>query len=94
MSEAAPHDNTAELNPPDATNTPGADGNTPSGLVTALAMSPWISAGVSARLYSRTSSISPLNHSPQIALPPILNALLDVTSEPDPSSVAVWTPLT
>ncbi len=45
-------------------------------------MSAWISAGERARLYARTSSIRPLNHSGHTELPPILSGSFEVVIGP------------
>ena len=42
----------------------------------------------------RTSSISPANHSPQMALPPIFNAPVETTALPVWVWLATSTPLT
>jgi hypothetical protein len=50
LSLAAPQLSCAELDPPAATNVPGAEGAALSGFETGRLMSPWISVGVKARL--------------------------------------------
>jgi hypothetical protein len=57
-------------------------------------MSVWISATLSERLYTRTSSIRPENHSAQIALPPIRSGPPDVVINPGASVLATWKPFT
>src|SRR4051794_23068713 len=61
---------------------------------TGVFMSVWISGAVSARLYTRTSSIEPANHSPHTELPPMRSEFADVTIAPVDAWVAVCTPLT
>ncbi len=56
-------------------------------------MSDWISAGVNARLYTRTSSINPLKFSPYW-LPPIHNGFVDDWIAPDTAPEATWTQFT
>ncbi len=77
-----------------AVSVPGAPGGVPSGFEIAVFMSEVISAGESARLYTRTSSMRPLKYSPQIALPPILSGKLEVEMAPLTASWETWLPLT
>lgn len=62
--------------------------------VTGAARSACTSAAASARLYTRTSSISPLNHSDQIEFPPIRNAPVPTMAEPVTALLETCTPLT
>jgi hypothetical protein len=47
-----------------------------------------------ARFHTRTSSISPLNHSPHTALPPIFSGMFDAVIGPLAARCALRTPLT
>jgi hypothetical protein len=66
---------------------PGALGGVVSGEVTDVFMSDVICAAVRATLQTRTSSIKPLNHSPQMPLPPIFSGLVELMMEPLKRSV-------
>ena len=57
-------------------------------------MSAAICAAVSARSYTRTSSIRPANHSPHTLLPPNRSGAADVATFPVCARVATWTPFT
>ena len=57
-------------------------------------MSAWICAAVSARLYTRTSSTRPWNHSGQTALPPILSAPVEPAMAPVRATVEDCVPFT
>ena len=56
-------------------------------------MSETISGALSPRLYTRTSSITPLKYSPQMLLPPMLSWSLDVNSVPLAAALFTCTPL-
>src|SRR4051794_1440350 len=62
--------------------------------LTGRAMSAWISAADSDRLYTRISSSMPRNHSDQIELPPKRSGCVLVTIGPVWSRVLTCTPLT
>ena len=57
-------------------------------------MSIWISSWGSARLYTRTSSMRPENHSLQTELPPIRRFPSETSIESDSGTLATASPLT
>ena len=61
---------------------------------TGVFMSCWISAAVSVLLYTRTSSMSPANHSEGRLSPPIRRAPVEVSIEPDRARLDACTPFT
>src|SRR5688500_9747650 len=61
---------------------------------TGVFMSAWISDAGNARLYTRTSSITPAKNSVHTALPPIRSGPVDVVIAPVVADEAAWTPLT
>ena len=94
MSVAADQLSVTFPSPPVAVRVPGALGGVESGELIEVFMSDWISSTPRARLYTRTSSIRPLNHSPQMALPPIFNGDEEVRIVPATADDETWVPLT
>jgi hypothetical protein len=60
----------------------------------AAVMSAWIAVAVSARLYTRTSSIRPLKYCPNGALPPMRSGADEVSIDPVSARDTACTPLT
>jgi hypothetical protein len=94
LSVAAPQLRPIWPSPPVAVSVPGALGAVVSGAVIDVFMSDVICVAVRATFHKRTSSIRPLNHSPQMPLPPILSGPVELMIGPVKSSVPTWVPLT
>ena len=75
---------------------PGTEGAvvSPAGAPIGSSMSSWISSPVSARSYTRISSIEPSNHSFQIVLPPIRSVPLEAVITPVVAKVSAREPFT
>ena len=82
---------------PAAVKLPGAVGGIVSGggvPPTGVLMSVWISLVESARLYTRTSSMTPAKYSPQTELPPIRSGAVEETMLPVSARELTCTPFT
>jgi hypothetical protein len=94
LSVAAVQDSWAWPRPPVAARLAGAVGGVASGATIDVFMSVVISAALSTRRYTRTSSIRPLKYSPQTLLPPIRSGPVELIMFPEIATDETCAPLT